>query len=115
MLSVLFIFIYFSSYNCELYKKEEVPSALWNNHVFKSIDYAKSKIECGSICKIESACNSFQYEGTCFLIDMENEDGFVSDQSGEEVYLSVSKYSPSFKILNKQDQDTEILITEFSI
>lgn len=89
----LFIIFYFSSYNCELYKKEEVPSALWNNYVFKSIHYIKTKVECGSLCKIESDCNAFQYEDTCFLIDMENADSLVSDQSGEELYLSVSKYS----------------------
>ena len=76
-----------------MYKKEEVPSALWNNHVFKSINYVKTKVECGSLCKTESVCNGFQYEDFCFLIDMESSDSLVSDQPGEELYLSVSKYS----------------------
>ena len=79
-------------YNCELYKKMEVPSTLWNNHAFKLVDYAKTKIECGSLCKSDLDCNGFQYEGTCFLIDMDNAENLVSDQAGEELYLSVGKY-----------------------
>ena len=84
---------FFSSYNCELYKKVEASSSVWNSHVFKSVNHAKTKVECGSLCKAESACHGFRHDKTCYLIDMENTNNIVRDQSGEDIYLSVSKYS----------------------
>ena len=77
----------------------EVPSTLLNTHAFKTVDYAKTKIECGSLCKSDSDCNGFQYEDTCFLIDMDNAESLVSDQVGEELYLSVGKLKHKYLIL----------------
>ena len=90
---VIFLFIFFATYNCELYKKIDVANNVWNSHVYKTFDHAKSKVECGSLCKIESICHGFKYDTTCFLIDIVKTYDVVSNQPGEEIYLSVSKFS----------------------
>ena len=93
MICLIFLPLFFFSYNCELYKKVEASSSVWNSHVFKSVNHAKTKVECGSLCKAESSCHGFRHDETCYLIDMENTNDIVTDQSGEDIYLSVSKHS----------------------
>lgn len=98
--------------NSELYKKMEVPSNLWNTHVFKSLDHTKTKIECGSVCLNELACNGFKHVETCFLIDMNNAYNIISSQMGDEVYMSISKYNtlahPIYKNQRKNDETVKL-------
>ena len=77
----------------------EIPGSIWAPTVFKTIDFPKTNIECGSICLqaqpnsdlSEKLCHGFKHkQGSCYLFNLEDSPrNLITNHEEQDVYLNM--------------------------
>ena len=90
--------------NGELYKRMEMPNEFWTPFVFQTYDFAKTKVECGSLCVFkqtdDSTCQGFEFDSNnCHLINMAQVSNGLSNHEDNSVFLNLRLLGAQMEML----------------